>query len=110
MTNNEAEYCAVKTALEWLVEYLEQEPSRCQNCQAINFFLDSKLVVCQLTGQWKIKDFKMRLLCGECQTLLNKIPVKYCFTHIPREKNKTADALVNQALDQYQADVKNRLK
>lgn len=110
MTNNEAEYFAVKSALEWLLDYFSQSSERCQACQIINFFLDSKLVVCQINGEWKIKDIKMQSLCSQCHQLLENLPVKCSFNHIPREKNQAADALVNQALDLYQENLKNQLK
>lgn len=89
-TNNFAEYTAVIAALRWLrEEYQGQE---------LNFFLDSKLVVSQLSGLYKIRSAQIRSLVFEVKTLENQFgQIKY--THIPREKNKEADRLVNMALD-----------
>jgi probable phosphoglycerate mutase len=72
---------------------LELKPSK------IIWKLDSKLVVEQLSKKWKIKEPRMQDLAKKCWMLLQKLPCAYQFNHIPREENKEADALVNQALD-----------
>src|SRR5204862_3424870 len=83
-TNNVAEYQAVLHAVEWLLAHRELLADEIQ----INFCMDSKLVASQLSGQWKIKDSKMR-----------QLPGTYTFSHIPREENKEADRLANHTLD-----------
>lgn len=89
-TNNFAEYTAVIKALSWLSEEYHG--------QDLNFFLDSKLVVSQLSGLYKIKSAQIRSLVFEVKALENQFgQIKY--THIPREKNKEADRMVNMALD-----------
>ena len=93
-TNNIAEYQGVVAALEYLLE---------QNLKlgAIHFFLDSTLVVNQLSGLWKIKDTNLKgkvIKVRELEGALN-CPINY--TAIPREKNSQADLLVNQALDNH---------
>ena len=93
LTNNEAEYKAVVKSLEWILDS-NLSPSR-----PISFLLDSKLVVEQLNKRWKIKDDRMRVLANDCFKLLEKISNSVTFSHVPREKNSQADALVNQALD-----------
>ena len=93
LTNNEAEYKAVVKSLEWILDS-NLSPSR-----PISFLLDSKLVVEQLNKRWKIKDDRMRVLANDCFKLLEKISNPITFSHVPREKNSQADALVNQALD-----------
>ena len=61
-------------------------------------FLDSELVVRQLTGKYKVKEQELKLLAAEVFKLSNKfLSVEY--KHVPREKNKLADKLVNEALD-----------
>jgi ribonuclease H / adenosylcobalamin/alpha-ribazole phosphatase len=55
-TNNEAEYLAVVYALEELIS----QPKLFQGYEKILFQIDSKLVVEQLNGRWKIKDARMR--------------------------------------------------
>ncbi|MFZ1721232.1 MAG: reverse transcriptase-like protein, partial [Microgenomates group bacterium] len=62
-------------------------------------YLDSKLVVEQLSKNWKIKEPRMKLLAENCWKTLISIPNSVSFRHIPREKNTDSDALVNKALD-----------
>jgi ribonuclease HI len=62
--------------------------------------LDSQLVVRQLTGVYKIKDAKLKLLTDEIKKLQNELGGKIYFNHIVREKNKLADFLVNEAIDE----------
>ena len=94
-TNNQAEYQAVIDALTWLIDNKTRypQPSIC------NFFLDSKLIVNQLNGLWKIKDSSLRqkfLLARQLEAKL-KSSIKYHL--IPREQNIEPDSLLNQALD-----------
>lgn len=93
-TNNEAEYQALIHALEWL-----QAHPKSAVC-----FLDSKLVVEQVNGNWKIKDARMRQFARritDIQSQLVSAGYMIEFTHIPRSLNSDADALVNQALDAH---------
>lgn len=87
-TNNEAEYQAVIEALSYL-----------SHLGDLTFFLDSLLVVNQLNGLWKIKEPRLRELFAKIKQLeqSNNLTIKY--THIPREQNRAADALVNETLD-----------
>jgi probable phosphoglycerate mutase len=59
--------------------------------------LDSKLIVEQMSGRWKIKHEDMRTLALEARDLLPAASVTY--TWVPREDNRDADRLVNAALD-----------
>ncbi|GAB3883666.1 reverse transcriptase-like protein [Terrabacter terrigena] len=64
--------------------------------------MDSKLVVEQMSGRWKIKHEDMRRLALEARDLCAKISDgggSVDFEWIPREKNKDADALSNAAMD-----------
>lgn len=93
-TNNEAEYTAVLHSLEWIqLHASENTPTK------IVWKLDSKLVVEQLSKRWKIKEPRMQELAKKCWAELAQLPCSYSFNHVPREENKEADALVNQALD-----------
>jgi probable phosphoglycerate mutase len=58
--------------------------------------MDSKLVVEQMSGNWKIKHPDMKPLAIEANRLA---PSGTTYTWIPREQNKHADRLVNEALD-----------
>lgn len=94
-TNNEAEYLAILSALTD-VEILIKKP------QEIFCYLDSELVVRQLTGVYKIKNLKLRKIALDVFSVINRLKNRgfnIVFTSIPREKNKEADLLVNQALD-----------
>lgn len=93
-TNNEAEYAAVKTALQWIVAQ-----SASQGISQVLFKLDSLLVVQQLNKSWKIKEPRMLALAQSCWQLVQSLAQPIVFTHIPRTENKRADELVNQALD-----------
>ncbi|WP_441246352.1 bifunctional RNase H/acid phosphatase [Kitasatospora sp. McL0602] len=59
--------------------------------------MDSKLVVEQMSGRWKIKHPDMQPLAAEARTVLPRSQVSY--TWIPRERNKDADKLANEAMD-----------
>ena len=64
--------------------------------------MDSKLVVEQMSGRWKIKHEDMRRLALEARDLCAEISDaggSVDFEWIPREKNKDADALSNEAMD-----------
>ncbi|MDZ4209967.1 MAG: ribonuclease HI family protein [Candidatus Curtissbacteria bacterium] len=90
-TNNFAEYTAVIKALMWLSDNYERED--------LNFFLDSQLAASQLSGIYKVKNARIRELVLKIKSLETSFgQIKY--THIPREKNLEADAMVNIALDE----------
>ncbi|PKV85479.1 bifunctional RNase H/acid phosphatase [Streptomyces sp. TLI_146] len=59
--------------------------------------MDSKLVVEQMSGRWKIKHPDMKPLAAEAGRILPSAQVTYEW--IPREKNKHADRLANEAMD-----------
>ncbi len=59
--------------------------------------LDSKLVVEQMSGRWKIKHPAMAELAAQARELLTGTPVR--FEWIPREQNSRADRLANKAMD-----------
>ena len=58
--------------------------------------MDSKLVVEQMSGNWKIKHPDMKPLALEANRLA---PFGTTYTWVPREQNKHADRLANEALD-----------
>ncbi len=99
-TNNEAEYAAIIASLKWLLTHQPAVP-----IQHVQWFLDSMLVVEQLNGRWKLKQVTLKPLFDEAQTLLHQITFPYKITHIPRELNRRADALVNEALDSVDTEV-----
>ncbi len=94
-TNNVAEYTGVIEALNWILSHVRD----LDNVRDLDFFLDSSLVVNQLNGTFKIKDANLRLLISKIRILEQEINREIHYSHIPREQNKEADFLVNDALD-----------
>ena len=60
--------------------------------------MDSKLVVEQMSGRWKVKHPAMQPLAREAAELVREIG-QVTFRWVPRERNRRADALANQAMD-----------
>lgn len=96
-TNNEAEYQAFWHSVEWLVHQTELSPTR------VEWKLDSMLVVEQLNRRWKIKEKRLLPLAQQIWDHLAQLPYPFTIAHVPRELNREADALVNQALDAVSA-------
>lgn len=92
-TNNVAEYQAVIEALGWI------KASSINSINSINFFLDSRLVVNQLNGFFKIKNTKLRELIVKVRELEQAVGGNVVYRFIAREKNQEADQLVNETLD-----------
>jgi len=89
-TNNIAEYSAFIEALNLLKEI---------DAYRIIFHTDSSLVYNQLKGLWKIKSPDIKLIHEKIEKKLNDLP-GFNLLLIPREKNKDADTLVNNVLDE----------
>lgn len=94
-TNNVAEYTAVIEALRWLVDHKKELEKKVK----INFFMDSRLVVMQARGLFRVKNPKLTLLLGALRKKEAELACEISYTHIPREQNKMADMFVNLALD-----------
>jgi ribonuclease HI len=88
-TNNVAEYIAVVRALALAHELGARE---------VEMLLDSKLIVEQLHGRWRVKDAKLIPLHAEAKGHLSRF-ARWSATHVPRAQNKQADALCNEAID-----------
>jgi ribonuclease HI len=88
-TNNQAEYQALLAGL-----------SRCLELQAedVQVFMDSELVVKQLAGLYKVKNQDLKPHYLAIQQLIPKFK-SVIFSHVPRAKNKLADAELNRILD-----------
>jgi ribonuclease HI len=91
-TNNQAEYQAVKLALENAKKYQPKE---------ISFFIDSLLVVNQMNGVFQIKSKDLWPIHDDIKRLCAEYP-KVTFTHVRREFNTLADEQVNIVLDSYE--------
>lgn len=90
-TNNEAEYRAL---IEGLKAVADWKPDR------LEVYLDSKLVVEQLNGRWKIKAPELQPLHALAMKLLEPFP-DVVVAHVERNKNRGADALANMAIDAH---------
>ena len=94
-TNNQAEYEALVLALQKAKGIFKSQKIKKGNLEC---YLDSELVVRHLNHEYKIKDEGLQPLFIKVWNLtLDFNSVK--FIHIPREKNKLADEMVNRELD-----------
>lgn len=92
-TNNYAEYRGLVAGLEAVAKI---DPAA-----HVEVRMDSKLVVEQMSGHWQVKHPDLKPLAARAQSILPAGHVNY--TWIPRNHNKHADALANQALDAAKA-------
>ncbi|MFC1983691.1 ribonuclease HI family protein [Chloroflexota bacterium] len=90
-TNNQAEYRAIITALEEAIRL---------GTKQVNINSDSELVVKQINGQYRVKKATLKPLYQQLIQLLGSLE-SFTITHIPRQQNKEADDLANQALDNH---------
>jgi len=88
-TNNYAEYTAVVLAL---------RRARQLGAEEVEIVLDSKLVVEQLSGRWKVRHPQIAPLVADAQAELAGLR-RWSIRHEPRAANTAADALANLALD-----------
>lgn len=87
-TNNVAEYRGLIAGLELAAEHAPDAD--------VVVRMDSKLVVEQMAGRWKIKHASMKPLAEKARGLADRVVE---WTWIPRDQNAAADALANEALD-----------
>ena len=88
-TNNVAEYRGLIAGLTAALEL---------GAADVEVRMDSKLVVEQMSGRWQVKHPDMKPLAREAAALMGRLP-RVRFSWIPREKNKHADRLANEAMD-----------
>lgn len=93
MTNNQAEHYAAMMGLRSL------RHMKASNCEILG---DSKLVINQLSGAWRVNEPQLKRLVDTTRTYLETQDV---FTWIPRHGNSEADALANQGVDQGRSEV-----
>ncbi len=89
-TNNYAEYMGLLAALQYAIEH---------GYKALEVISDSELLVKQINGQYKVRHPKLLELHKEAKSQIGRLE---CFKvhHVLRGKNKEADALANQAMDE----------
>lgn len=89
-TNNEAEWEAVATGIESIMEYDNDAVS-------IIIIGDSLLVINQLSGIYRIRDFKLRSYFDRIQNVKLQQGVAYFFYHVKREYNTEMDIACKEA-------------
>ncbi len=110
-TNNVAEYEALERALIAVGNCIgnnphptpPQEEERTKQAPHIEVRMDSELIIKQMLGIYRVEDSKMKMYFMHISVLREKLP-PITFTHVRREFNKHADALVNAAIDRGLAD------
>jgi short/branched chain acyl-CoA dehydrogenase len=88
-TNNFAEYQALLAALEFLAAH---------GYRRTKIFSDSELLVRQIQGTYKVNSEDLRPLYERARKIIHQFD-RFSIAHVPREKNREADRLANQALD-----------
>jgi len=94
-TNNVAEYMGLVVGLTWLANHGDSSAP-------VSVLMDSKLVVEQMAGRWRIKHPDMKALALQARACMDPALVEYRW--VPRGDNTRADALVNEALDTGQPE------
>lgn len=94
-TNNVAEYTGVLEALKYAKKKFGNPPA---GGLEIELYADSKLVVEQLSGRFKIKSPHLKPIIEQIKILKLELGGAV-HGHVPRSENSAADALANQALD-----------
>ena len=92
-TNNVAEYTAAIRGL---------ERARDLGATQVHLRSDSKLLIEQLAGRWKIKNANLIRLHREARALVEGFE-RATFEHVPRERNVEADRLANEGVDTWLA-------
>lgn len=88
-TNNEAEY-------EGLI--LGMTVAQQEKVEELEILMDSELVIKQLKGLYRVKEPRLQKLYHQALQL-GKNFAQVTYIHVPRERNKEADRLVNEELD-----------
>ncbi len=92
-TNNQAEYRALLAGLTEVIE---------RGIKSLLVRSDSQLLVRQVTGEYKVKDAKLKPLMAEVRALMEKID-GVSFEHVRRELNELADELAKAGAEAAQA-------
>jgi probable phosphoglycerate mutase len=88
-TNNVAEYQALLSALESVLN---------QGGRRLQVYCDSELVVRQMQGRYRVQSPDLKPLHARARQLADRLE-SFAIRHIPREKNRLADQLANEAMD-----------
>lgn len=91
-TNNVAEYRGLIAALRWAAD---------RHHRRVHVRSDSLLLVCQMRGQYRVKNPGLQLLHRQARELADRFE-RVTFEHVRREQNRDADRLANLAMDEAQ--------
>lgn len=94
ITNNRAEYMALLLGLEVAIKH----------CSEAEVYSDSQLLVHQMNGLYKVKHPELKPLHAEAQERVKRFK-SIRIHHINREKNRIADELANEAIDQRKYEI-----
>ena len=99
-TNNDAEYMALIEAFEQILNIKSQISNKSKilnfkEINEINFYSDSRLMVNQVKGLFKVKNGRIREYILRIRSLEQEIKIPIFYYLIPREQNQEADRLVN---------------
>ncbi len=94
-TNNQAEYQALLHGLRFALA---------RGAARVEVYSDSELLVRQIEGRYRVKNPGLQPLHREAQGLLARFE-RARVTHVPRERNREADALANRAVDERASNV-----
>ena len=97
-TNNQAEYAALKKALQ-IASTLDNE---------LMVLSDSQLIVNQRNNVYKVRNKQLKIIFREISNLERRFKM-VTYKHIPREKNEHADLLANQAIDEHNNKYQNNI-
>jgi ribonuclease HI len=92
-TNNVAEYRGLLAALKWAVDH---------GYRQLRVRADSQLLVKQMLGEYRVKNAGLLPLYEDARRLVRQLD-RVAFEHVPREENKDADRLANEAMDEAAA-------
>jgi ribonuclease HI len=95
-TNNQAEYAALKKALQ-IASTFDNE---------LTVLSDSQLIVNQRNKLYKVRNKQLKIIFREISNLERRFKI-VIYKHIPREKNEYADLLANQAIDEHNNKYQN---
>jgi probable phosphoglycerate mutase len=105
-SNNLAEYMAMFHGLNFAAT---------SDYKHVEMYSDSKLIVEQVTGRWKVKSEDLKGWANKCVSRIQemkKAGIQVTTTYVPREKNVHADSLANLAMDrkstvEYRRDIRH---
>ena len=90
-TNNVAEYTAAREGLRRAADL---------GATVVHLRSDSQLLIEQLSGRYKVKAAHLRPLFAEVMELVGRFE-RVTFEHVPRERNRDADRLANEGVDDW---------